>query len=192
MLAAQSDLHSAGPLDFANGDDDTQGIIPRTLRWLLKRRDEADALGRLMSIRATYVEIYNERIKDLLAEEQSDKPTGLEIREDKTKGIHIPGLVEREISGESDGDDVLWKGARNRAIAATNMNEHSSRSHTVLILRVASTNLSGQTKHAKICLVDLAGSEKWKSHQMSSFSDQRIKVHATMVTRSSDRVATVS
>jgi hypothetical protein len=69
---------------------------------------------------------------------------------------------------------VLWKGAQNRAMASTNMNERSSRSHTILGVKLVVTN-NGVVRRSKINLVDLAGSERYKTHQMAQFSEQRIK-----------------
>lgn len=144
------------------------------MQWLFQQRSTELQVTR---IEVSYVEIYNEKVKDLLAASHGAKqPQTLEIRQDRAKGIHMPGVVEIEVMSESEVFDILWRGAKQRAIAATNMNEHSSRSHTVFTVRITSTTASGVVATAKISLVDLAGSEKWKSHQMSAFSEQRIKV----------------
>ena len=102
-------------------------------------------------------------------EEQS-----LEIREDKRLGIVVPNLTEIHVESEDEIFAVLWKGAQNRAMASTNMNERSSRSHTILGVKIT-VNHGGVIRRSKINLVDLAGSERYKTHQMAQFSEQRIK-----------------
>jgi len=99
---------------------------------------------------------------------------GLDIREDKKLGILVPGLTEVTVESEEEVFQVLWKGAQNRAMASTNMNERSSRSHTILGVRLVVSN-NGLVRRSKINLVDLAGSERYKTHQMAQFSEQRIK-----------------
>ncbi|EQC39604.1 hypothetical protein SDRG_03037 [Saprolegnia diclina VS20] len=103
------------------------------------------------SLQCTYLELYNDKVYDLLA----DGSVSLELREDASVGVYA--LDARTVS-VSSGDalvDILWRGAETRAHCATNMNERSSRSHTLLQLTLPT---SGQ----RVNLVDLAGSEKCK------------------------------
>ena len=81
----------------------------------------------------------------------------------------------KRVSNATEVFDSLWKGAKNRAVSSTDMNEHSSRSHTIFQVLVETKGMNGLpgTK-AKLNLVDLAGSEKWRPHQLSEFSDTRI------------------
>ena len=90
------------------------------------------------------------------------------------------------VESEDDVLQLLWTGAQNRAISATDMNEHSSRSHTVFQLvveeeeEVENDNLERLPRRGKLNLVDLAGSEKWKSHQLAEFSEKRIQELTSM------------
>jgi hypothetical protein len=117
--------------------------------------------------------------------------SGLEIREDKVNGVFVPDAVQVQVASLAEVMQVLWKGAVNRAMCATDMNEHSSRSHTIFQVTMEQTvtksvaqrsgsslgqDLSSSvTKRSKLSLVDLAGSEKWRSHQLTCFTDQRIQ-----------------
>ena len=80
---------------------------------------------------------------------------------------------------------LLWKGAHNRAVSSTDMNERSSRSHTIFQVVVEQKALGGgsKIKRSKVNLVDLAGSEKWRPHQLPSFTDKRIS-EMTSINRS--------
>ena len=85
----------------------------------------------------------------------------LNIREDSIKGIYVDGASERYVGCPNDVLALLEVGSENRAVAATNMNEHSSRSHSIFILTINQTNKQqGFSKIGKLYLVDLAGSEK--------------------------------
>ena len=108
-------------------------------------------------IKVSIVEIYMENIRDLLDKEK----TNLKIREDKTRGIYIQDATESYVSDQSNVYDLMEIGNNNRAIAATNMNEGSSRSHMIFMLHVSQNNLIDMSaKAGKLFLVDLAGSEK--------------------------------
>ena len=108
-------------------------------------------------IKVSIVEIYMENIRDLL---DKDK-TNLKIRENKTRGIYIQDATESYVSDQSNVYDLMEIGNNNRAIAATNMNEGSSRSHMIFMLHVSQNNLIDMSaKAGKLFLVDLAGSEK--------------------------------
>ena len=72
--------------------------------------------------------------------------------------------------------EVLWCGAMARSVAATDMNDYSSRSHTIFQVNLEILNkVDNSVRKSKLSLIDLAGSEKWRSHQLSSFSSERIK-----------------
>ena len=147
-----------------------RGVIPRSMQLLFSTLSD-----RPHKISVSYFEIYNEKILDLLAPNQAEGKDGpgLEIREDKQHGVHAVGAVCRRVHSVDEVLDSLWRGARNRAVSATDMNEHSSRSHTIFQVLVETKSRNGITS-ARLNLVDLAGSEKWRPHQLSEFSEQRI------------------
>ena len=133
----------------------TQGIIPRMISHVFKyiyKNEDIDFM-----IKVSMIEIYQEKIRDLL----DISRVNLNIREDTIKGIYVDGASERYVGSPNDVLALLEMGSANRAQAATNMNEHSSRSHSIFILAINQTNKKeGFSKIGKLYLVDLAGSEK--------------------------------
>ena len=111
-------------------------------------------------ITMSYLEIYNECIKDLL----SHSGDVLELREDPHKGITVAGINEIVASSAEEVMALLQLGNRNRTVEATNANETSSRSHAVLQVVVEQKDRDAGTeaevRHGKLSLIDLAGSER--------------------------------
>ena len=133
----------------------TQGIIPRMISHVFKYIYNTE--GNDFIIKVSMIEIYQEKIRDLL----DITRVNLNIREDNIKGIYVDGCSERYVGCPNDVLALLELGSSNRAQAATNMNEHSSRSHSIFILTINQTNKKdGGSKIGKLYLVDLAGSEK--------------------------------
>jgi len=118
-----------------------RGLIPRTLETVF------NALGPDEAISISMLEIYMERLRDLLDPESEAE---LAIVEDANREIHIRGLREVSVSSYQQALSVFTLGRCQRAEAATCMNERSSRSHSIFLLKVGGR---------KLCLVDLAGSE---------------------------------
>ena len=133
----------------------TQGIIPRMISHVFNFIHEQE--GTEFMIKVSMIEIYQEKIRDLL----DISRVNLQIREDTIKGIYVDGCSERYVGCPGDVLAALELGSNNRAQAATNMNEHSSRSHSIFILTINQSNKKeGFSKIGKLYLVDLAGSEK--------------------------------
>jgi len=108
------------------------------------------------------VEIYNETIRDLLGGEEANSKK-LEIKSGGPRGPFVPDLTTRDVAGPEDVFALMAEGEKNRAVGTTSMNERSSRSHSILTLRVeVSQSHSGGSKTLQGCLnlVDLAGSER--------------------------------
>jgi len=136
-------------------NEHTQGIIPRMISHVFNYIHQQE--GTEFMIKVSMIEIYLEKIRDLL----DITRTNLPIREDTIKGIYVDGCSEKYVGCPGDIFAALDLGSRNRAQAATNMNEHSSRSHSIFILTINQTNKKeGFSKVGKLYLVDLAGSEK--------------------------------
>ena len=132
-----------------------QGIIPRMINHIFKYIYQNE--GTDFMIKVSMIEIYQEKIRDLFDCSRNN----LNIREDSIKGIYVDGASERYVGCPNDVLALLEVGSENRAVAATNMNEHSSRSHSIFILTINQTNKQqGFSKIGKLYLVDLAGSEK--------------------------------
>ena len=130
-----------------------------------KQKKEAETTGVEMQflIKASYLEIYNEQIVDLL----DPQSHSLHIREDITKGVYVEALQEETVSGVKDMIALITRGARNRHVSSTSMNKESSRSHSVLTTQVESKTMNDsgvwQMKSSRFHIIDLAGSERSKS-----------------------------
>mmetsp|Transcript_93760 Transcript_93760/g.148038 ORF Transcript_93760/g.148038 Transcript_93760/m.148038 type:complete len:1003 (-) Transcript_93760:279-3287(-) len=154
---------------------DLRGLLPRIIddffRTIDKEKAKTDCTVEF-SCNVTYIEIYNEEIKDLLC------PTAgkLEVRSNPKVGVYIQNLKEVPVFDKKGVQDLLDFGAKARTVAATCMNDQSSRSHCIFALEMISkrtNDMGGQTQlRAKLNLVDLAGSERQtKTHA----SGERLK-----------------
>jgi hypothetical protein len=151
--------------------DGERGLIPRAMACLFGalKRSRARAC-----VKVSYVEIHNERVVDLLRPPDGDgEPAALDIRDDAERGMIALGAEEVEVGAEDQVLDVLWFGAENRAMCATDLNERSSRSHTIFAVAIERLDRDGRLLRSKLNLVDLAGSEKWRSYELKAFSAAR-------------------
>lgn len=138
------------------GDDNLQGIIPRIVNDIFEYIWSMDEAAEF-HIKVSYFEIYMDGITDLL--DVSNK--NLAVHEDKNRVPYVKGSTERFVSHPKEVMDIIDEGKQNRHIAMTNMNEHSSRSHSVFLINVKQEKLENQKQlTGKLYLVDLAGSEK--------------------------------
>lgn len=109
------------------------------------------------------VEIYNEKVQDLLIDKELRPLGGLKVREHKTMGVYVEGLSKHPVDCYNAIDMKMEQGQNNRTIGSTNMNATSSRAHTVITIEFKQVEVVGgrpQEKSSVINLVDLAGSEK--------------------------------
>ncbi|XP_030574706.1 kinesin-like protein KIFC3 isoform X2 [Archocentrus centrarchus] len=135
------------------------GINQRALRLLFSEVTEK-APDWDYKITVSMVEIYNETLRDLLGENPADK-LDIKMNPDGSGQLYVPGLTEITVQSPEDINKVFDLGHLNRATACTNLNEHSSRSHALLIITVCGFNTStGNRTQGKLNLVDLAGSER--------------------------------
>eukprot|EP00927_Polykrikos_kofoidii_P003487 TRINITY_DN11386_c0_g1_i2.p1 TRINITY_DN11386_c0_g1~~TRINITY_DN11386_c0_g1_i2.p1 ORF type:complete len:639 (+),score=144.50 TRINITY_DN11386_c0_g1_i2:232-2148(+) len=136
-----------------------QGVIPRMVWSIFEGIHQADVNIEFF-VKVSIVEIYNERIRDLL-DPLDPKKDNLKVHEDKARGVFIGDVTESYVLCEQEIFDAMRRGHFNRSMAVTNMNEHSSRSHLIFMLTVEQKNLHDRSvKVGKLHLVDLAGSEK--------------------------------
>ncbi|XP_045601943.1 kinesin heavy chain isoform X3 [Procambarus clarkii] len=138
------------------GDPTWQGIIPRIVHDIFNHiYNMEEALE--FHIKVSYFEIYMDKIRDLL----DVSKVNLSVHEDKNRVPSVKGATERFVSSPEEVFEVIELGKSNRHVAVTNMNEHSSRSHSVFLIQVKQENIENQKKLlGKLYLVDLAGSEK--------------------------------
>ncbi|KAK2961269.1 putative Kinesin heavy chain [Blattamonas nauphoetae] len=155
----------------------TKGIIPRIILDIFKEI-EAAPKTKTFSIRCSFVEIYNERINDLLDPSKVNLP--LHEREGETR---IHDVTEYAITQLAGFLTLLDVGNANRAIAANEANDRSSRSHTILSINILQTdNAHNTTKKSCIHLVDLAGSEPLRFESNESTQKETIKINQSLTT----------
>lgn len=139
---------------------DNRGIIPRSFDQIFTHISRSDNMQYL--VRASYLEIYQEEIRDLL---DSNPKKRYELRENVDSGVYVKDLTSYVCKSVTEIDRLMAQGNANRTIGATNMNEHSSRSHAIFMLTIEMSDTSNQeiknqVRVGKLNLVDLAGSER--------------------------------
>ncbi|KAA0161927.1 hypothetical protein FNF31_03504 [Cafeteria roenbergensis] len=162
------------------GAGDGRGLIPRSVEQILKTTREMRRQGWVYTLEASFLEIYNETVRDLLdpaagsaakasfssagssSSSSSSSGRSLPIHFDaKTGQADVPGLTKRPVDCTSAIDDVLSTAAASRSVASTSMNAVSSRSHSVFTLHIRGENShKGVVVRGKLNLCDLAGSER--------------------------------
>ncbi|KAG6024070.1 Kinesin heavy chain [Claviceps citrina] len=137
-------------------DDEGRGVIPRIVEQIFASIMSSPSTIEY-TVRVSYMEIYMERIRDLLAPQNDNLP----VHEEKNRGVYVKGLLEIYVSSVQEVYEVMRRGGNARAVAATNMNQESSRSHSIFVITVTQKNVeTGSAKSGQLFLVDLAGSEK--------------------------------
>ena len=138
-------------------NENERGIMPRSVIDLFKILNKRK--NKEFRIAISYVEIYNEEIRDLLGNREE-----LKLHEDPSKGVVIQGVKEIFVESVDNFFDILYKGNQKRTVGKTNANETSSRSHALLKINIENKDKYGPNSSNINCgrfiLVDLAGSEK--------------------------------
>ncbi|KTF77872.1 hypothetical protein cypCar_00049130 [Cyprinus carpio] len=157
------------------GNGEQPGLIPRLCCSLFERVSRDQNESQSFKVEVSYMEIYNEKVRDLLDPKGSRQ--SLKVREHKVLGPYVDGLSQLAVMNFEDIESLMSEGNKSRTVAATNMNEESSRSHAVFSVIVTQTLYDLQSgvsaarlplvfisnsgeKVSKISLVDLAGSER--------------------------------
>ncbi|XP_023592510.1 kinesin-like protein KIF13B [Trichechus manatus latirostris] len=145
------------------GTADQPGLIPRLCSGLFARTQKEENEEQSFKVEVSYMEIYNEKVRDLLDPKGSRQT--LKVREHSVLGPYVDGLSKLAVTSYKDIESLMSEGNKSRTVAATNMNEESSRSHAVFKITLTHTlydvksGTSGE-KVGKLSLVDLAGSER--------------------------------
>ncbi|KAI8090253.1 uncharacterized protein B0P05DRAFT_464203 [Gilbertella persicaria] len=147
------------------GYGEDKGIIPRTCSELFNRISINKEPNLTYRVEVSYIEIYNEKVRDLLNPKNKGN---LKVREHPSLGPYVEDLSRLVVTSFDDINHLMDEGNKARTVAATNMNETSSRSHAVFTLFLTQTRMDEITmleteKVARISLVDLAGSERANS-----------------------------
>ncbi|KAJ8391173.1 hypothetical protein AAFF_G00096020 [Aldrovandia affinis] len=136
-----------------------RGIIPRAFEHIFESIQCAENTKFL--VRASYLEIYNEEIRDLLGSEAKQK---LELKEHPERGVYVRDLSMHTVHSVRECERIMEQGWKNRSVGYTLMNKDSSRSHSIFTihLEICNTDVAGEDhlRAGKLNLVDLAGSER--------------------------------
>jgi hypothetical protein len=142
------------------GSDEHKGIMPRAFADIFENI-KSDSNQTQFLVRASYLEIYNEEIRDLLAKNPKNR---LELHEKPDSGVYVKDLSYYAAKTAQEICDVMSIGIKNRSVGATAMNQHSSRSHSLFQITVERSELGADNKQhirvGKLNMVDLAGSER--------------------------------
>ncbi|KAJ8985878.1 hypothetical protein NQ317_006252 [Molorchus minor] len=134
-----------------------KGIIPNTFSHIFSQISRASG-EKSFVVKVTYLEIYNEEVRDLLSADPCKK---LAIRERKDIGVYVKDLMGFTVDSIDSITDLLNRGNKNRVTKSTLMNDISSRSHAIFTITIESKNrIDNKTTVGKLNLVDLAGSER--------------------------------
>ncbi|XP_055620903.1 kinesin-like protein Klp68D [Toxorhynchites rutilus septentrionalis] len=142
-------------MEGIKSDVDQKGIIPRAFEQIWAHINRTQNMNFLVAV--SYLEIYMEELRDLL---KPNSTTPLELRE-REGGIVVPNLHSVLCKSVDDMLNVMYMGNKNRTVGFTNMNEHSSRSHAIFLIKIEMCEVgSTLVKVGKLNLIDLAGSER--------------------------------
>ncbi|KAF9366662.1 kinesin-like protein Klp5 [Mortierella sp. NVP85] len=151
-----------GKTHTITGTTEKPGIIFLTMQELYDRIAEVED-EKTIEVSVSYLEVYNETIRDLLAKPSTKAPS-LQLREDSSRRVTIAGLSEHHPKGMEELMEMVFKGNENRTVSPTEANATSSRSHAVLQInicqRLKTANVSEDFTVATLSLIDLAGSER--------------------------------
>uniref|UniRef100_A0A672I405 Kinesin-like protein n=1 Tax=Salarias fasciatus TaxID=181472 RepID=A0A672I405_SALFA len=146
--------------------DDSRGCIPRAVQQVFRAAEKLGAQGWEFTFTASFVEIYNETLRDLLYTGKGSKRPEHEIRKSASNEVTITNLSYRKVSTEDEVLGLIALANHNRATAQTAQNDRSSRSHSVFQLDIEGVNAGREVKcKSTLCLVDLAGSERMVKSQ---------------------------
>ena len=142
-------------------DPEEKGIIPHAFDHIFGYIDEKEGTTKFL-VRASYLEIYNEEIRDLLSHKGKIK---LNLAESKETGVFVKGLTMIIVKSIPEIEKIMNEGTLNRQTAETKMNKESSRSHSIFTIYIETAEESkdgedSRIKAGKLNLVDLAGSER--------------------------------
>ena len=140
-----------------------RGIVPIISQEVFNVAKEQKSDSKSFHIKFTMLEIYNEKVQDLMLNINKRNKAGLKIRESKKHGVFVQGLSKHVVKSYTEIESKMMEGNENRTIASTQMNKNSSRAHTIISIELTQKEIiygNVTEKFSVINLVDLAGSEK--------------------------------
>lgn len=163
---------STGKTHSMSGTGEHPGLIPLSIQTCFQYLQQESKESREYLLRVSYLEVYKEHIRDLLAASAAAPPVRLF---DSTDGLVIRNLQEQVVTSAAQVFDILKQGERRRQVGATHLNQHSSRSHVMVRLWIESKGVNdNRVRVSTLSLVDLAGSE---SVRLTGSSERRQEGH---------------
>ncbi|KAK5886732.1 hypothetical protein CesoFtcFv8_017736 [Champsocephalus esox] len=167
------------------GTPDSIGLTPRICQGLFRSEDTFPDEQNSSRVEISFLEIYNERVRDLLRGGEQKKRSSLRVREHPEKGPYVQDLSQHVVSDCKQAMDLLEEGIANRITAATHNHDASSRSHAIFTIQytqaILENNLPSETV-SKINLVDLAGSERADPHYSRDRLTEGSNINKSLVT----------
>ncbi|XP_035529303.1 stAR-related lipid transfer protein 9 isoform X1 [Morone saxatilis] len=167
------------------GTPDSIGLTPRICQGLFRSEDTFPDGQNSSRVEISFLEIYNERVRDLLRQGEQKKRASLRVREHPEKGPYVQDLSQHVVSDCKQAMDLLEEGIANRITAATHNHGASSRSHAIFTIQYTQAtlenNLPSETV-SKINLVDLAGSERADPHYCRDRLTEGSNINKSLVT----------
>ena len=145
------------------GYGENKGIVPISCNEIFRRIGENKDPDKSYEVQVSMLEIYNEKVQDLLINPNKRPQSGLKIRESKVLGIFVDGLSKHPVTSYDEISKKMDDGYNNRTIGSTLMNATSSRAHTIVTIEFRQITMVAKKKSEKLSminLVDLAGSER--------------------------------
>ncbi|PAV88835.1 hypothetical protein WR25_06285 [Diploscapter pachys] len=181
LVGQEHEVYTFGKTHTLTGSNGEPGIVQLAFRHIFETVTKSD--DRQFMLRFAYIELYNEKIADLLVE----PPNGydLQIREDSTKSdsTTIEGLSEVVVTNEEQVEELLEAANGIRKVSTTNLNERSSRSHAIVRIAIESSDaLRASSRCSFVYLLDLAGSENVK--QAGTALDGKSRQEAANINKS--------
>nr|XP_019953683.1 PREDICTED: stAR-related lipid transfer protein 9 isoform X1 [Paralichthys olivaceus] len=167
------------------GTPDSIGLTPRICQGLFRSEDTFPDGQNSSRVEISFLEIYNERVRDLLRGGEQKKKASLRVREHPEKGPYVQDLSQHVVSDFKQAMDLLEEGIANRITAATHNHDASSRSHAIFTIQYTQAILENDRPSetvSKINLVDLAGSERADPHYCRDRLTEGSNINKSLVT----------
>ncbi|XP_063803722.1 stAR-related lipid transfer protein 9 [Pseudophryne corroboree] len=161
------------------------GLTPRICEGLFSYNDHSAGSPSSCRIEVSFLEIYNERVRDLLHPSDQKKPYTLRVREHPEKGPYVQGLSQHAVTDYGQVMTLLEEGMENRITAATHVHDASSRSHAIFTIQYTQAMLEDNLPSemtSKINLVDLAGSERASPNYCKDRLTEGSNINRSLVT----------
>ncbi|XP_067099490.1 stAR-related lipid transfer protein 9 [Osmerus mordax] len=167
------------------GTPDSMGLTPRICQGLFRSEGSFPDGQSSSRVEVSFLEIYNERVRDLLGGGDQKKRASLRVREHPERGPYVQDLSQHTVSDYRRAVDLLEEGIANRITAATHIHDASSRSHAIFTIQytqaILENNLPSEIV-SKINLVDLAGSERADPHYCRDRLTEGSNINKSLVT----------